>query len=256
LKRFAGLVALSACMAHVAVTRWVDAPAKSKRLEPTLPRRDDCLAPPYTLAHDEPKVLHGLLVEPRGDGIARELYVATPKGQLFDPDGMIDFRERNAGALRSIDGLESSGLSGCPTREGPSPCIDLNIRLCTRTLDDLTQELSTLVTQDKELLGRQVIFHVALVGAVGPRCEADDPRCKPEPYEAAEYDPDGRRGLISAPAKGEPQCRWDGECKKSGCGNSCEPWTEAHRPGTCDERAELHDALCGCVEGRCGWFVQ
>jgi hypothetical protein len=97
---------------------------------------------------------------------------------------------------------------------------------------------------------------VTWVGAAGPRCEADDARCRPEPYEAAEYESGARRGAIEKKSDGEPECSWDGECKRSACGNSCEVWTEAHRPGKCDERPELHDALCGCVEGRCAWFVQ
>jgi hypothetical protein len=249
---------LAACMAHVAVRRWVAAPPQTrKRADPIAQRRDKCLAPPFTLEHDEPKLSNGMRVEPRGDGLTRDFYVATHRGQPFDADGLIAFRDRNAAALRTIDGVESSGLSGCPTREGPSPCIHLDLRLCARSLDELTSDLSRIVAADNEVLGRQVIFHVTLTGAAGPRCEADDARCRPEPYEAAEYDPSARRGLIApAPQGGEPQCTWDGECKKSGCGNSCELWTQAHRPGTCDERAELRDALCGCVDQRCAWFVQ
>jgi hypothetical protein len=256
LKRAAFVVLATGCVAHMAVQRWVDAPAPSgEKRESLVPRRDECLLAPFTLAHDEPKVAHGLLLQPRGDGFARELYVVTPKGAPFDPDGLIAFRDRNQKALRAIEGIESSGLSGCPTREGPQPCIHLDVRLCALNLEDLAGDLSDIVNADRQVLGRQVMFHVTLVGAAGPRCEANDAKCKPEPYEAAEYEPTSRRGAIEK-TDGEPQCSWDGECKRSGCGNTCEVWTEAHRPGTCQDRPELKDALCGCVDGRCAWFVQ
>jgi hypothetical protein len=113
------------------------------------------------------------------------------------------------------------------------------------------------VKSDPEARGRSVIFHVTLHGAAGPRCEANDPHCRPDPYEAAAYDPQARRGLIEGETHGgEPECEWDGECAKSGCGNQCAVWTQAHLPGTCEERPALREALCGCVESHCAWFVQ
>jgi hypothetical protein len=255
LKRLPLLLA-AACATHVAVQRWVAGPVVSPaRLTPVLARRDQCLVPPYTLPNDEPKLMHGLLVQPRGDGLVRELYVFTPTGPTLDPDGLLSFRERNQRALHAIQGVESSGLSGCPTREGPVPCLHLELTLCARTLDQLTADLRALVDADVELKGKQLTFHVTLVGAAGPRCEADDQRCRPEPYEAVKYEPAGRRGVLPG-AKNETQCQWDGECKRSGCGNACVVWTEAHRPGTCDKRDDLVDALCGCVDRRCAWFVQ
>jgi hypothetical protein len=255
LKR-AVLLLAAACTMHAAAVRWVAGPApKQAHLDPVLARRDECLAPPYTLAHDKPLLSHGLLIEPRDEGLTRELYIATPRGPQFTADSAIAFLDRNSARLRLVEGVESVGLSGCPTRDGPSPCVHLELLLCARTLEDLTADLSDVVAKDPEVLGRQLLFHVKLVGAAGPRCEAEDPRCRPEPYEAAEYDPTERRGLL-APVGGDPQCHWDGECKRSAAGNSCEPWTLAHRPGKGEARPDLRDALCGCVEQHCAWFVQ
>ncbi len=223
------------------------------------PRRDECLKPPFTLLHDDPLVLDGMRVESRGDGMARELVLSSPSGAPYDADGLIAFRDRNFEALSAIHGVESTGLSGCPTRDGPMPCVRLGLRLCEEPLDLLAQALAAVVKNDAQARGRSVIFHVTLQGTAGPRCEANDAKCKPEPYEQAPYDPSARRGLIEreAPASNAPpDCEWDGECARSGCGNQCSVWTEAHRPGTCEERLDLRDALCGCVENHCAWFVQ
>lgn len=239
------------------VAKWVAAPAARKSQGPALPRRDDCLKAPFTLEHSRAITLAGLRIEQRGDG-PRELTVSTLSGGVAEADDLLAFTARNQAKLHAIDGVESSGLSGCPSgAKGPVPCIALGVRVCEQPLDQLAASLRELIDADADAKGRQLVFHVTLVGAIGPRCEESDARCRPEPYEGAFYRVGARRGLLSAPpADAEPECQSDGECKKSGCGNACAPWTTAHQVGTCEERAELRDALCGCVEQQCAWFVQ
>jgi len=51
-------------------------------------------------------------------------------------------------------------------------------------------------------------------------------------------------------------CAYDGECSRSGGGNQCVPWTESGA-GTCEAYLPREEApaFCGCVQGRCTWFV-
>lgn len=239
-----------------AVVRWAEPPAK-KRTAPTLPRRDECLKPPYTLPPGRPLMLSGFRVEPRSDG-PRELTFTRVAGAPLEADAMIELKERNDAALRAIDGVEHVGLSGCPGAQGkPVPCLSLSLQLCAEPLEALAEALSAIFETDAAARGRQVVVHVALLGAVAPRCEADDPRCRPDPYEGALYRQGDPRGLITAPPKdAEPECTWDGECGRSACGGDCLPWTTAHQSGTCEPNPTLSSALCGCVERRCAWFVQ
>ncbi len=236
------------------VARWADPPAR-KRSAPVLPRRDDCLKPPFTLPPGQSLSSHGFAIAPRGDG-ARELTFTSAPGAAFEPDELFELLQRNEATLKAIDGVEHVGMSGCPGAAGrPVPCVSLSLQLCSEPLDALAEVLAGIADESR---GRQLVFHVALVGAVGPRCEADDARCRPEPYGSASYRPGDRRGLLVAPPADadDAQCNGDGECAKSSCGGDCLPWTIAHQPGRCTADAKLRDALCGCVEHRCTWFVQ
>jgi len=251
LGRLTALTLLAGCatLFGPAVVRWVEPPSR-RRTEPALPRRDDCLKAPYTT--DRPVTLHGFNVEPRSDG-AREFTFTALAGAALEPDELLDLKDTHGAALRAIEGAEQVGLSGCPSASGrPVPCISIGLELCAQPLDALAAALAELAAKNR---GKQLVFHVTLLGAAGPRCEADDPKCRPEAYESARYREGERRGLISESST-DPDCAWDGECSRSGCGNACAPWTTAHRPGSCEERPALRDALCGCVDRHCAWFVQ
>jgi hypothetical protein len=258
LVRLTGLLLLAGCASLLgpAVVRWADPPAR-KRAAPTLPRRDDCLKPPYVLPPGQALTVHGFRAEARGDG-PRELTLTSLAGAPLEADGLIELKDRNDAAFRAIDGVEHVGLSGCPGAQGkPVPCVSLSLQLCAEPIDALAEALAGILARDTQARGRQVVVHVALLGAVAPRCEADDPRCRPDAYESAFYRQGDRRGLITAPpADADPECSWDGECGKSACGGDCLPWTTAHQPGACEANPALSSAFCGCVEHRCAWFVQ
>ncbi|MBK7863083.1 MAG: hypothetical protein IPJ65_31630 [Archangiaceae bacterium] len=261
-RALAAVVVLGGCATvfgpGVAVSRWVEAPpVKGRRVEPALPRRDACLKPPYTLPPGESLTLHGFRIEPRTDG-PRELTFTSGPGARFEADALLELMERHRGELAALDGVEQLGLSGCLSGGKPTPCLSLELSLCAQPLDALAGQLEALLKAEPAARGHQVLFHVALEGAVGPRCEADDARCRPEPYGSAQYRPGERRGQLAATNDSEPDCNADGECARSACGAGCTAWTVAHQSGACasEKTASLSDALCGCVEHRCSWFVQ
>jgi hypothetical protein len=254
--RSSALLVLTGCAALFGPTvlRWAEPPV-TWRTEPTLPRRDACLLAPYALPSGETLMLNGFRVEPRGEG-PRELTLTALGGAPIEPDLLLELLERRGDGFRAIDGVEQVGLSGCQVAGRPTPCLSLQLSLCAQPLDALTAALAEQVKRDPQARSYPLVFHLTLVGATGPRCEADDVRCRPEPYEAAPYRPDERRGLLAEPSSKERECSWDGECGRSACGGGCVPWTVMHRPGSCDPPQGAQDALCGCVDRHCAWFAQ
>jgi len=255
--RLTAVLLLAGCASLLgpAVVRWAEPPPK-KRAEPVLARRDDCLKPPYTLPPGKSLTLDaGVRIEPRGDG-PREVTLAMGAGAPLEADSVLELQSRIEAKLRAIDGFERVGLSGCLNAAGKQrPCLSVQLELCSQPLGELARQVKAIIDADPGSRGRALVFHVALSGAAGPRCEADDPRCRPEPYASGLYRAGERRGLLRVP-QGEPECAWDGECGRSACGGDCVSWTQAHRPGTCGADENLRDAFCGCVERRCAWFVQ
>jgi hypothetical protein len=247
---------LTACVAHFGgptVTRWVTA-TRGKNIShvPVIPRRDECLKPPFTLSSTASVTLSGMRVEARESNSAREMIFISAGGGAMSKDAAMTFEQSHREQLRALPGVESTGLTGCSVRSGPAPCIELKISLCEMNVEELAAALSALAIKQNQ----QLIFHVSLEGAVGPRCEAADPRCVPQPYANASYDPAAPRGLLSPTSEEPDDCEHDGECARSACGDMCTSWSGAHRTGACKDNPALTDAFCGCVEGHCRWFVQ
>ncbi len=160
-----------------------------------------------------------------------------------------------------MPGVSAGGVGWCENEQvadgGQHPwCIGVIVDVCAQTLGELTARLAAIAMP----AGVAVGYRVQLAGSVGPRCEADDPQCVPQPYHLGTYDPSLKlRGLFESLRDGAPACRFDGECVPSG-GHvpTCHDWTQP-------PRAELlilmtsptiDHMLCGCVEGHCQWFVQ
>lgn len=104
-----------------------------------------------------------------------------------------------------------------------------------------------------------VRVQVTILSAPGPRCAADDPACGPVPYQAmcveqTDYDPKGARTIVQGEGA-TGQCKHDGECVVSGCGNECAPAAAVGREGTCEDRSDWDDVYCGCVKTTCSWFT-
>ena len=99
-------------------------------------------------------------------------------------------------------------------------------------------------------------------GPFSPRCLATDPSCGPEPLRSFTgcYRPEAKRTVVLQLSQDRGNtCRHDGECAIVGCGNTCAPYTYYGILTNCLEPVALEDnpdSLCGCVEGRCAFFVQ
>jgi hypothetical protein len=91
-----------------------------------------------------------------------------------------------------------------------------------------------------------------------PRCAAADLDCGPELLPGQCYRPSARRKAVGVhdPFRAGFPCTYDGECVLGGCGNACVGYTTPPFASTCELQPGLEHALCGCVQGYCGFFVQ
>jgi hypothetical protein len=169
-------------------------------------------------------------------------------------------------------GAARIGLGSCGERIPGSPgalCIRLRLWLCSVSVEEAIATVAGEL-DGTPFAGRTVGLHIDLVGATRPRCAAGDAACGPLPYEGSlaesGYDCHDERVLAVAewPELADRMrgytggaCRHDGECLVAGCGNHCVSWEARVAEGTCEGYSVLEDApaLCGCVEGRCAWFV-
>ena len=96
----------------------------------------------------------------------------------------------------------------------------------------------------------------------GPRCTPDDPSCGPIPVARDKcpadvgYRPDTSRTVIFEQLHGGA-CAHDGDCDSGTC-ESCFSTRESDRyiVGDCFFMTGMKpNALCGCVAGRCTFFV-
>jgi hypothetical protein len=103
---------------------------------------------------------------------------------------------------------------------------------------------------------------------VPPRCAADDPDCAPTTGDGLCPELLGiRHGVARTPissalnvgvdlrAYEQGRCRHDGDCIVGGCGQHCVAAGTHGFASTCEGVPALESAACGCVRGRCRWFV-
>jgi hypothetical protein len=103
---------------------------------------------------------------------------------------------------------------------------------------------------------------------VAPRCAADDPECGSIASggicpEALGIRPGAGRTPISTAVNAgtdlrryeSGRCRSDGDCVIGGCGQHCVAAGSFGFASTCEGVGALDSAACGCVRGRCRWFV-
>jgi hypothetical protein len=103
---------------------------------------------------------------------------------------------------------------------------------------------------------------------VPPRCTADDPDCAPTTGDGLCPDLLGiRHGAARTPissalnagvdlrAYEHGRCQHDGDCAVGGCGQHCAAVGTHGFASTCEGVPALESAACGCVRGRCRWFV-
>jgi len=118
----------------------------------------------------------------------------------------------------------------------------------------------------RDLEGLSLRLEVEIGLPLDWRCLPDDATCGPLPYNPTTcpddiYRAGGPRQLVDGPSHGA--CRHDGECAIVGCANACGPARETRSDESACLGGRTHvqperrviDSLCGCVDGRCAWFV-
>jgi len=164
--------------------------------------------------------------------------------------------------IPGIVGIGGIGTTGCcmSSLDGAA-CANLELDRNGTPLDELPAKLAAIVNDDL-----CVAFVVEQTGFERPRCEPSAPTCVPQPYcpgpetdvccpKSVSYDPCRPRTPVTGYANvSTGACTYDGECYKGV--NECYAYTDISFASHLDCRPALRDALCGCVNGSCQWFVQ
>lgn len=161
--------------------------------------------------------------------------------------------------------ISDCACDGAPEAGGGTSRLCIAIRLRADDLDPpaiaklVAGRLQSL-SMDDAALGVRIDLH----WKPGPRCTPDNPACGPIPVARDKcpadvgYRADSTRVLVFQDQDpGGDQCRHDGECDSSFC-ESCFSTRELDRTisGDCFYRSGMKPhALCGCVAGRCTFFV-
>lgn len=242
------------------VTRVVPGPCASPASEAAAhPRRDECVRAPWAPEETEAPVLAGL-AHRRGEH-EREHVLVREGSRPWTAEEIAALRaahERELFAMGGVTGMGSGLYCGDPTGLGRT--LGIQVEVCSHRLDELA---AWLAERASRVLPEEATatFCVTLTGAVGPRCERDDPACAPLPYGGGAPAPSCERDravdtwtIEHGLSRGS--CAYDGECMVSGCGNHCVAWPEAGFAATCEAYLQLDDgpAFCGCTAGNCAWF--
>jgi len=236
-------------------------------------RRDHCLAPPWVI--DPQRPASGV----NGWSAAR---CAGPPGAsaYFIHDGARTLTDDELFAVQrtivaSIGAGATTGIGGCCSPEVAArtkvACLKIWTGLCVVSMSQLVDWVDDALRQHG-LEGGRMGVDISVGGAVGPRCEPNDPACGPldarDPYGAAvRSQPGCATGRVPLASGHDPdapervsagQCTHDGECVIDSCESRCAAWNTASGGTTsCDDRGrdEEEPAYCGCVSGRCAWFL-
>ncbi len=230
------------------------------RARPGTPTRERlaCLAPPWVPADgglptgwSRRAVSRQAFLLTRGEGEAlRHDEYAALQGRVFE------------GLTAPASGFSHGGTSALRllTRDESVPPLGLALTmdLCSIALDDIARRVESAIEAGAPGAGRRVDVLVEYSGALGPRCDADDPGCTAQSAGGGSDGPlPGAGRNVVLPRLGRGRCAHDGECSVGGCGNVCQSWREPSRATTCLGYSELDEgAFCGCVEGRCAFFQQ
>ncbi|MFO0557437.1 MAG: hypothetical protein U0269_05410 [Polyangiales bacterium] len=172
-------------------------------------------------------------------------------------------------ALVREHAAESTGVGVCATAPGetlPSgaACVRVDVRDQSARPDVIAQRFAEVARAGSAALRLSFEFQPRM----GARCAANDPDCAPLVGngvcpEAIGIRPGGGRTAISTAVNAgvdlrryeSGSCRSDGDCAIGGCGQHCVAAGTASFASTCEGIEALEAAACGCVRGRCRWFV-
>lgn len=225
-----------------------------------LPARAACLRAPYVPPEEGATFPAGWTARV----LSRRMYLLTREGDR-EPDQeqwtriATDLQQ----PVQGLDGWAGNGVSAARLiahREDlPFLAYSLELQLCAARYDQVARVLDEALGRTDADGAQRLTVLVALQGALGPRCAAEDPLC--EPYavnsDGEPYRPDAEREVVLEHTGGGT-CEQDGECEIRGCGNRCLPWSSPSFASTCEGYTLLeHPAVfCGCVHARCSFFTQ
>jgi hypothetical protein len=183
---------------------------------------------------------------------------------LLIRDGKRELTEQELTVLQATlqatgAGVEMSGQGGvrCGSAGKPAPGVEVWVRDDEIPVEALAHRMAAAVGQLPGEPSARV--QVMVRWTPDPRCAADDPACGPLPYDAAciertNYSPKRERRFVRGFGK-RGECRHDGECFVTGCGNDCVPARATDLGGTCEENLNWKEVYCGCVQTECAWFT-
>ncbi len=172
-------------------------------------------------------------------------------------------------ALAAERSIEMGGVGLCATAEGESLpagslCVRMTLRDDSPRPDVLAQRFVDVARSSQSVLRLSFEFQPR----AAPRCAPNDPDCAPIamgglcPEAVGIRQGAGRTAVSTAINAGRDlrgyergRCRSDGDCVIDGCGQHCVAVGAPPFASTCEGVHAFDFAACGCVRGRCRWFV-
>jgi hypothetical protein len=246
--------------------RVVACGANSFRLDSTA--MDEAPAPVV----EQPVVAPSIVAQDGGAApIAAQEPVAPPPPQRViteDPE-LVARTEALRTELMTMPGVTSGGVGVCATAPGETlpqgaVCVRIEVNHDGTRPDLIAERFRDVARQSGHPL--RLSFEVSM--PVPPRCTSADPECGP--ITSAGVCPDslgirpggGRTPISTAVNAGmdlrayeQGRCRSDGDCVIGGCGSHCVAAGSHGFASTCEGVSAIESAACGCVRGRCRWFV-
>lgn len=195
---------------------------------------------------------------------------AAPQPVLVEPhDALVARTDAIRAALASERVVSSDGIGLCATAAGESLpqgalCVRLGLTDASPRPDVLAQRFGEVARAGTAVLRLSLTYTPPATA----RCAPGDEDCMP--LTASNVCPEQigiRRGatrsaLAAAINSGTDwsryesgRCRNDGDCMIGGCGQHCVAATQGSFASTCEGVSGLEYAACGCLRGRCRWFI-
>lgn len=194
---------------------------------------------------------------------------APPPPSEESAEQLVARTEALRAALVHERAAESAGVGICATAEGETlpqgaVCIRVDVRDDSARPDVIAQRFVGAARNGTTSF--RLSFEFA--PRMRARCAANDPDCAPLVGggvcpEAIGIRPGAGRTAISTAVNAgvdlrryeSGRCRSDGDCVIGGCGQHCVAAGSPSFASTCEGIEALDAAACGCVRGRCRWFV-
>jgi hypothetical protein len=211
-------------------------------------------------------------VDPDAGGAPSVAIVTPPTPEPLAPeahDALAARTEAIRTALSQERTMEVGGIGLCATAEGESLpqgtlCVRLGLRDDSPRPDVVAQRFAEIARGDAH--GLRLSFEYQ--PPMSARCAPNDPDCSPVvggnvcPEALGIRTGGGRTPISTAVNAGvdlrryeSGRCRSDGDCVLGGCGQHCVAIGSNSFGSTCEGVSALDAAACGCVRGRCRWFV-